>query len=75
MKKRIGLALAAVLFVADAALALERPAPPQVEFGDLFADVELRRIFPDSKEFADATAKSPPDEILALYRRREAGDA
>ena len=67
MKKRIGLALAAVLFVADAALALERPAPPQVEFGDLFADVELRRIFPDSKEFADATAKSPPDEILALY--------
>ena len=67
MKKRIGLALAAVLFVADAALALERPAPPQVEFGDLFADVELQRIFPDSKEFADATAKSPPDEILALY--------
>ena len=67
MKTRVPLALAAVLFVADAALALERPQPPQVEFGDLFADVELQRIFPDSKEFADATAKSPPDEILALY--------
>ena len=68
MKTRIGLTLAAVVFIADAALALERPAPPQVEFGDLYADVELQRIFPDSKEFADATAKSPPDDILALYR-------
>jgi len=68
MKTRIGLTLAAVVFVADAALALERPAPPQVRFGDLYADVELQRIFPDSKEFADATAKSPPDDILALYR-------
>ena len=68
MKTRIGLTLAAVVFVADAALALERPAPPQVQFGDLYADVELQRIFPDSKEFADATAKSPPDDILALYR-------
>ena len=28
----------------------------------------FERIFPDSKEFADATAKSPPDDILALYR-------
>jgi alpha,alpha-trehalase len=68
MKTRIGLTLAAVLFVAHAALALERPAPPQVQLGDLYADVELQRIFPDSKEFADATPKSPPVEILALYR-------
>jgi alpha,alpha-trehalase len=68
MKTRIGLALAAVLFVAHVALALERPAPPQILFGDLYADVELGRIFPDSKEFADATPKSPPPEILALYR-------
>ena len=50
------------------ALALERPAPPQILFGDLYADVELSGIFPDSKEFADATPKSPPDDILALYR-------
>ena len=49
MKTRIGLTLAAVVFVADAALALERPAPPQVQFGDLYADVELQRIFPYSK--------------------------
>ena len=50
------------------ALALERPAPPQILFGDLYADVELSGIFPDSKEFADATPKGRPDDILALYR-------
>jgi alpha,alpha-trehalase len=67
MKTRTGLALLVALFAAHAALALEWPAPPQILFGDLYADVELHRIFPDSKEFADATARSPPDDILALY--------
>jgi alpha,alpha-trehalase len=71
MKARIGVALGAVLLVAQTALALERPAPPQILFGDLYADVELDRIFPDSKEFADATPKSPPDQILALYHAQK----
>ena len=61
------MALAPVLLLVQPALAFERPAPPQVLFGDLYADVELERVFPDGKEFADATAKSPPAEILALY--------
>jgi alpha,alpha-trehalase len=60
-----------VLFLAQPALALERPAPPQVLFGDLFSDVQLAPVFPDSKEFADATAKSPPPEILALYHAQK----
>ena len=68
MKTRIGLALAAVFFLVQPALALERPASPQILFGDLYADVELSGIFPDSKEFADATPRSPPGDILALYR-------
>jgi alpha,alpha-trehalase len=67
MSTRFAIALAAVLFVAGPARALERTAPPQALFGDLYADVELNGIFPDSKEFADATPKSPPDDILALY--------
>src|SRR5260370_38131131 len=68
MKAWIGLAIVApVLFLAHPALALEQPSAPQVLFGDLYADVELQRIFPDSKEFADATPKSPPSDILALY--------
>ena len=63
----IGLALAPVLLLVHPALSFERPAPPQVLFGDLYADVELERVFPDGKDFADATSKSPPAEILALY--------
>jgi alpha,alpha-trehalase len=68
MKRRLCAALAAVLFIAPSAFALERPPPPQVLFGDLYADVELGGVFPDSKEFADATPESPPADILALYR-------
>ena len=67
----IGLALAPVLLLLHPALAFERPAPPQVLFGDLYADVELERVFSDGKEFADATAKSPPAEILALYHAQK----
>jgi alpha,alpha-trehalase len=43
------------------------PDPPQIMFKDLFAAVEMERIFPDSKEFADAVPKSTPSDILALY--------
>ena len=72
MNGRFLLALIAPgLFLAHSALAFERPAPPQVLFGDLYAEVELERIFPDSKEFADATPKSPPSEILALYHAQK----
>ena len=72
MKRRIGMALIApVLLLLHPALAFERPEPPQVLFGDLYADVELERVFPDGKEFADATAKSPPAEILALYHSQK----
>src|SRR5260370_1004704 len=43
------------------------PVPPQTMFKDLFAAVEMERVFPDSKEFADAVPKSAPSDILALY--------
>src|SRR6516225_10836772 len=72
MNRRICIALIApVLMIVHPALALERPAPPQVLFEDLYADVELERVFADSKEFADATPKSPPADILALYHAQK----
>src|ERR1700735_243792 len=67
----IGLAVAPVLLLLRPALAFERPEPPQVLFGDLYADVELERVFSAGEEFADATAKSPPAEILALYHSQK----
>ena len=72
MNARIGIALVApVLFIAHPALARDQPIAPQVVFEDLYAEVELQRIFPDSKEFADATPKSPPPDILTLYRAQK----
>jgi alpha,alpha-trehalase len=72
MKTRTCLALIAlVLFFAKSALAHDEPIPPQVLFGDLYADVELAGVFPDSKEFADATPKIPPSEILAIYHAQK----
>ena len=60
-----------ILFLVQPALAFEQPPPPQALSGDLYADVELGQVFPDGKEFADATAKSPPLEILALYHAQK----
>ena len=43
------------------------PLPPSQLYGELFARVQTERLFPDSKTFADASAKSAPAEILARY--------
>jgi alpha,alpha-trehalase len=71
MKTRIAIGLVAVLVVAGPARSTDAPVAPQVLFQDLYADVELQRIFPDGKEFADATPTSPPSEILALYHAQK----
>ena len=47
--------------------AQEYPDPPQALFKDLYVDVQMQQVFPDSKEFADAVPKSTPAEILKLY--------
>ncbi|WP_116137715.1 alpha,alpha-trehalase TreF [Trinickia diaoshuihuensis] len=42
-------------------------APPSESLGDLYRDVELARLFPDSKTFADMIPKEPPEKIVAAY--------
>jgi alpha,alpha-trehalase len=42
-------------------------AGPDILFGKLFADVQLKAVFPDSKTFADCTPKFPAAVILAKY--------
>jgi alpha,alpha-trehalase len=52
---------------------LEAPAArydPARDLGPLFHDVQMARLFPDSKTFADARPQSPPAEIVARYRAR-----
>jgi alpha,alpha-trehalase len=45
------------------------PQPPAALYGELFDRVQRERIFPDSKTFADAVAKSDPAEIVRRYEQ------
>jgi alpha,alpha-trehalase len=45
------------------------PQPPDKVYGQLFTDVEMQRVFPDSKTFADCTPRRDPKEIVAEYLR------
>ncbi|HLZ78136.1 MAG TPA: hypothetical protein VKQ09_02260, partial [Sphingomonas sp.] len=43
-------------------------ATPADIYGPLFRAVQLARVFPDSKTFADAVPRRDPGQILADYR-------
>lgn len=43
------------------------PASPAQRFGSLFASVQASRLFADSKTFADAVPRHPPEEIMARW--------
>ena len=42
--------------------------PPSIAYGELYRDVELASIFPDSKTFPDMIPDAPPEMILDEYR-------
>jgi len=55
-----------------AATAVASPASmtvydPSRDLGSLFHDVQMARVFPDSKSFVDARPRSAPAEIVARY--------
>jgi len=69
-------AAALALAVPGAAREAALPASPAERFGDFFAAVQMARIFPDGKSFADAVARRPDAAILADWRRqRPSGEA
>ncbi|WKB55818.1 alpha,alpha-trehalase TreF [Eleftheria terrae] len=43
------------------------PLSPSQQYGALFVDVQMARLFPDSKTFADAVARRAPADILRDY--------
>ncbi len=45
--------------------------PPSEQFGDLFRNVQLKRIFPDSKTFADLHFDESSNAILSDYQARK----
>jgi alpha,alpha-trehalase len=49
---------------------------PEDVWGELYRSVELARVFPDSKTFADMIPLQSPDTVLAAYRKeKSAGKA
>ena len=44
---------------------------PAQELGELFVDVQLSGLFPDSKTFVDYTPIIEPSEIVALYQNEK----
>lgn len=68
MRAFILLAVASLALPGSVADAREPAArPPSELYGALFHRVQSERLFADSKTFADATAKSAPEEILRKY--------
>lgn len=43
------------------------PASPFALYGELYRAVELARVFPDSKTFADSVPNAPPRQIVAEF--------
>jgi alpha,alpha-trehalase len=44
---------------------------PSQLYGELFGDVQLQRVFPDSKAFVDAIAKDAPATIVRRYQEEK----
>jgi alpha,alpha-trehalase len=59
-----GILITLPLWLSSQASAQQYADPPQVLFKDLYAAVEMERVFADSKEFPDAVPKYKPSEIL-----------
>lgn len=47
------------------------PPTPDKLYGELFVDVQLQRIFQDSKIFVDCNPLSAPTEIIQKYRQQK----
>ncbi len=48
-------------------LEAQNPKSPDLLYGELFKAVQMSRIFPDNKTFADAVPKAEPAQILKEY--------
>jgi len=64
----VGCTTSAPMAVATAPKAADSLYDPPRDLGQLFHDVQLARVFPDSKTFVDAKPKFAPADIVARYR-------
>ena len=69
-----GCATSTPLVVATPPRAADSLYDPPRDLGQLFHDVQLARVFPDSKTFVDAKPRFAPVEIVARYRATTPAD-
>lgn len=48
-----------------------QPIAPEQAYGELFEQVQLQAVFPDSKTFVDCLPKAPVSEIMALFNKQK----
>jgi alpha,alpha-trehalase len=64
----VALALPLAARADDARAAAADRQPPSLLFQELFVRVQTEGLYADSKTFADAVPRTPPEQILAAYR-------
>ncbi len=55
--------------------AQEKVQTPAEIYGQLFTDVQMAKVFPDSKTFADCVPKKDPEEIVKEYKEEKYSQA
>ena len=50
---------------------MEKYPYPEDVYGPMFAEIQMLELYPDSKTFADATAKGEVKDIILEYRKRK----
>jgi len=50
---------------------MEKYPYPEEVYGPMFGEIQMMELFPDSKTFADATAKTDVDKIILEFRKRK----
>ncbi|QMU29366.1 alpha,alpha-trehalase TreF [Adhaeribacter radiodurans] len=57
-----------IWFVLGSQLPIQAQVRPEVALGELFKDVQMQAVFPDSKTFPDCIPLSSPETILQAYQ-------
>jgi alpha,alpha-trehalase len=63
-----------IAFLAMTAVQAQPVQTPDVLWGDLFKEVQLKRVFKDNKTFVDAVPKYSRDQILKDYQQQKLSD-
>jgi alpha,alpha-trehalase len=51
-----------------------RMLPPDERYGDLFKEVQMAKVFPDGKTFADCIPKKATREIISAYEKQKGAE-